>query len=211
MPHRRSLLAATALAGALALPLMPFKGENPTHSKPDEFRSAMRKLWEDHVTWTRLYIVSATANLPEKQATAERLLQNQTDLGNAIKPYYGNEAGTKLTGLLKDHIMIATELIDAAQKGENAKKDDAAKRWTQNADEIAGFLSGANPKNWPLAEMKKMMQEHLDLTTTEVVAHLQKDWTGSVAAYDRVHEQILKMADQLAMGIRNQFRAKFTD
>jgi hypothetical protein len=203
-------MIGAALLAALALPqAVSSTGFQPGNPKPDELRSAMRKLWEDHVTWTRLYIVAAAANLPEKDATAQRLMQNQTDIGNAIKPYYGDEAGGKLTTLLTEHIKIATELIDAAQKGDNAKKDDAAKRWNQNADDIAGFLSGANPKNWPLADMKKMMHDHLDLTTAEVVAQLQKDWSGSVAAYDKVHEQILKMADHLAMGIRAQFPAKF--
>ena len=174
-----------------------------------DFRAAMRKLWEDHITWTRLYIVSATADLPDKDATARRLLQNQTDIGNAIKPFYGDAAGTKLTGLLNDHITIAVDIIDAAKKGDNAKKDDAVKRWQANADDIAAFLSAANAREWPLAQTKKMMRDHLDATTAELVAHLQKDWAGDVAAYDRVHEQILTMADMLSSGIMRQFPAKF--
>ena len=198
-----ALVMTQGVPGAKAL-------DKPAYPKHDEFRGAMRKLWEDHITWTRLYIVTAIANLPEKDATAQRLLQNQTDLGNSVKPYYGDAAGSKLTGLLKGHIMIATELIGAAQKGDNAKKDDAARRWGVNADSIAAFLSNANPKNWPLADLKRMLRDHLDLTTAEVVAQLQKDWAGSIAAYDKVHEQILKMADQLSTGIRNQFRTKFT-
>lgn len=179
---------------------------------PGNFRSDMRQLWEDHVTWTRLYIVSAAANLPEKDATAKRLLRNQEDIGSAMKTFYGDAAGNKLTGLLKDHITIAVELIDAAKAGDAAaaKKDAAAKRWNANADEIATFLSGANAKNWPEAEMKKMMREHLDLTTAEVAAHLKKDFDGSVAAYDKVHTQILKMADMLSMGIAKQFPEKFS-
>jgi hypothetical protein len=117
MVTRRSVILWATLLAALALPQVVSSTGNP---KPDELRSAMRKLWEDHVTWTRLYIVAAAANLPEKDATAQRLMQNQTDLGNAIKPYYGDEAGGKLTTLLTEHIKIATELIDAAQKGDNA-------------------------------------------------------------------------------------------
>lgn len=195
------LAALLAIATAASLTAAPV-------SKSD-FRSDMRKLWEDHVTWTRLYIVSAAANLPDKEATANRLLQNQADIGKAVAGFYGEAAGTKLTALLKDHILIATQLIDAAQKGDAAKKDDAAKRWTANADDIASFLSGANAKNWPAADMKKMMREHLDLTTTEVVAQLQKDWTGSVAAYDKVHTQILHMADMLSSGIVAQYPDRF--
>lgn len=169
----------------------------------------MRQLWEDHITWTRLYIVSVTADLPDKDATTQRLLQNQTDIGNAIKPYYGEAAGTKLTGLLKSHILIAAEIIDAARKGDAAKKDNAAKRWQVNADDLAAFLNGANPKNWPLADLKRMLRSHLDLTTSEVVAHLTKDWAGDVTAYDKVHAEILTMADVLSAGIVTQFPKKF--
>ena len=175
----------------------------------DAFNAEMRKLWEDHITWTRLYIVSALGGLPDKDATAQRLLQNQTDVGNAIKPFYGDAAGTKLTALLRDHILIAAELIDAAKAGDQAKQDDATKRWFANADDIATFLNGANAKNWPLADAKKMMHDHLNLTTEEVVAHLKKDWAGSIASYDKVHTQILHMADMLSSGIEAQFPNKF--
>jgi hypothetical protein len=169
----------------------------------------MRKLWEDHITWTRLYIVNALADLPSKDQTAQRLLQNQIDIGNAVKPFYGDAAGEKLSALLKDHILTAAALIDAAKAGDTAKKEEASKRWYVNADEIASFLSGANPKNWPLPEMKSMMHKHLDLTTAEVVAGLKKDWTADISAYDEVHGQILKMADMLSGGIVKQFPNKF--
>ncbi|HEY8021778.1 MAG TPA: glycosyltransferase, partial [Thermoanaerobaculia bacterium] len=142
-------------------------------------------------------------------ATTQRLLRNQTDLGDAIKPFYGDAAGSKLTSLLRDHILIAAELIDAAKAGDSAKKESATRRWYANADDIAGFLSGANPQHWPAAATKQMMHEHLDRTTKEVVAHLQKDWTADIAAYDRVHVQILSMADMLSSGIEAQFPAKF--
>jgi hypothetical protein len=173
------------------------------------FDADMRKLWEDHVTWTRLYIVSAVAGLPDKDATAQRLLQNQTDLGDAIRPFYGDPAGDELTALLRDHILVAVELIDAAKAGDQAKQEDANARWLANADAIAAFLHGANSKNWALADAKQMMRDHLRLTTEEVVAHLGEDWAGSVAAYDEVHTQILHMADMLSSGIQKQFPSKF--
>jgi hypothetical protein len=202
-------LAVPLLLLALLAPLAPAAWAQARVDR-DAFAADMRKLWEDHATWTRLYIVSALAGLPDKDANAKRLLQNQTDLGNAIKPYYGDAAGTQLTALLRDHILIAAELIDAAKAGDKAKQDDATKRWSANADEIAGFLAKANPKSWPLADAKKMMKDHLDLTTSEVVAQLKKDWAASIAAYDEVHTQILHMADMLSSGIAAQFPAKFS-
>ncbi len=183
----------------------------PTANKTSAvaLRNDMRKLWEDHVTWTRLYIVSVAGNLPDKGPTAQRLLQNQTDIGNAIKPFYGEAAGDKLTALLKDHILIAAELLDAAKAGDTGKANDAQTRWYVNADDIAVFLNGANPKNWPLDHMKVMMKMHLDLTLEEAVAQLQGNYAASVAAYDKVHQEILEMADMLSEGIINQFPEKF--
>lgn len=184
-------------------------GDREDSMKRSAFQDAMRKLWEDHVTWTRVFIISAVADLPDKAAATDRLLQNQVDIGNAIKPYYGDAAGNKLTALLKEHITTAAEIVAAAKAGDKAKQDGATKRWYANADQIADFLSGANPKNWPQAEMRAMMHDHLDLTTKEVVARLTGDWAGDIKAYDDVHQQILHMADGLSTGIINQFPKKF--
>ena len=180
-----------------------------TKNSQAAFQAAMRKLWEDHITWTRVFIISAAADLPDKGAATERLLQNQVDIGNAIKPYYGDAAGEKLTALLKEHITTAAEVVTAAKANDTAKMEDANRRWFANADAIAAFLSGANPKNWPAAEMKQMMHDHLNLTTNEVQARLKGNWAADIAAYDQVHGQILRMADMLSAGIIRQFPKKF--
>src|SRR6476660_4565545 len=75
-----------------------------TSAAASELRTNMRKLWEDHITWTRNVICCLVDNLPGSDQAVKRLLKNQDDIGNAIKPYYGNDAGTKLTALLHDHI-----------------------------------------------------------------------------------------------------------
>src|SRR5688572_12232224 len=97
------LFFALLLAVVPALSVLP-RAEAHGPSSGDNaaaFRSAMRVLWEDHITWTRLYLVSAIAGLPDTQATAERLLRNQADIGNAVKSFYGEAGGTKLTVLLR--------------------------------------------------------------------------------------------------------------
>jgi len=172
-------------------------------------RQDMRKLWEDHVTWTRLAIISLTTDSPDTQATVGRLLQNQSDIGNAIKPFYGKAAGAKLTALLREHILIAADLIAAAKSGDQEAVASQQARWQANADEIAAFLSSANPRSWRPAEMRTMMRSHLRLTTNEVVARLTKNWSADVGAYDRIHVQILHMADMLSDGLVAQFPARF--
>jgi hypothetical protein len=181
----------------------------PKKIDPLVFRQAVRKLWEDHVTWTRVYIIAALAGLPEADAAAQRLLQNQVDIGNAIKPFYGDQAGDQLTALLKDHILIAADLLAAAKSGDTAKFEEANARWYDNANQIASFLNSANRNSWSLSEMQAMMKDHLDLTLQEAVARLNQDWQGDVAAYDEIHGQILHMADMLADGIINQFPKNF--
>jgi hypothetical protein len=178
-------------------------------SKELALRQDMRKLWEDHVTWTRVAVISLTTGSPDTEATVGRLLRNQTDIGNAIKPFYGVAAGKQLTGLLREHILIAGDLIAAAKKGDQAAVASQQARWTTNADEIATLLSQANPRFWKLATMKSMMHAHLRLTTDEVVARLQKRWAADVRAYDRIHVQILHMADMLSDGIVKQFAGRF--
>jgi hypothetical protein len=169
----------------------------------------MRKLWEDHVTWTRLAIVTFADGSAGFDATAARLLQNQTDIGNAVKPFYGAPAGNRLTALLHDHITIAVELLQDAKAGDTAAFDAANTRWYANANDIADFLSAANPRFWPQATMRAAMKTHLDQTLAEAVAELGADYPGSVTAYDAIHQHILDMADLLSAGIFRQFPGRF--
>lgn len=173
------------------------------------FHDDMRKLWTEHVIWTRNYIISFAADLPDKDVIAERLLRNQDDIGTAIKQFYGEDAGNNLTKLLKEHIHQAIDILVAAKSGDKGQTDAAIAKWYQNADQISAFLSGANAKNWPLNDMKKHMRMHLDTTLEEAVARLKGDWVADVRAYDKVYDVILGLADTLSSGIVAQFPAKF--
>jgi hypothetical protein len=110
------------------------------------FHDQMRKLWEDHVTWTRLAIVTFADRSPGFDATAARLLQNQTDIGNAIALFYGTAAGQQLSNLLHDHITIAVALLQDARAGDTAAFGSDKASWYANANQIADFLSAANPR-----------------------------------------------------------------
>lgn len=194
------LAAGTAGAGPQA---------EPSTAKVVALHEAMDRLWTDHVTWTRLVIVDFAAGAPNLKPDLDRLLRNQADIGNAIKPFYGAAAGTQLTRLLRTHIMEAVPVLSAAKAGQKAKLATALKAWYANAHQIAAFLAKANPKSWPLPAMTKMMNTHLRLTTNEAAAHLKGQWQASIAAYDQVRAEILMMADMLAEGIIEQFPARF--
>src|SRR5262245_3085670 len=168
-------------------------------------RLALRKLWSDHVIWTREYIISAVRG-PQgaADAAAVRLLRNQDDIGNAIVPFYGQAAGDRLTDLLKQHIVIAVELVAAAKAGDSPKFGEEDARWTANAGEIADFLASANPF-WPRADVMDLLAQHLKLTKDEAVAVLQDDHATSIAVFDDIFNEILVLADALHDGLAAQF------
>jgi len=204
--HRGVVALAFVAAAACATAAMSTKTTASPASA--QLHDAMRKLWSDHVFWTREFIVDAAAGSPELQNTTNRLLQNQNDIGNAIVPYYGASAGSQLTNLLRQHILIAADLVNAAKANDQAKVADADRRWHANADDIATFLSGANP-NWPKATVLNMLNQHLALTTQEATAQLQSRWADSQASFDQIYPQILGMADALSDGVVKQFPSRF--
>ena len=200
--------SASPVATAAVEPAADPRHEASASSAAVELRQDMRKLWEDHVTWTRQFIVSAIAELPDTDAAAGRLLQNQADIGAAIATFYGGEAGSHLTELLRGHILVAADLVAAAKAGDTAALEQQQADWDANAVEIAEFLAAANPA-WPVDTLIDMMREHLDGTVAEAVARLDGDWEADIAAYDRVHTHILLMADALTAGIIQQFPQQF--
>jgi type VI protein secretion system component VasK len=210
-----TLSTFVAVAIAAAVPLAPVTSHaSPRHEAPTSSEAAstlkqdLRKLWTDHVVWTRGYIIAAVADQPDVQSAASRLMKNQEDIGKAIAQFYGEAAGQQLTTLLKEHISIAVDLIKAAKTGDKAAQQQADTKWQQNAVQIADLLSKANP-NWPRTTLVDLMKEHLSTTTAEVVARLNKNWDADVQAFDAVYEHILKMSDALSDGIIKQFPDKF--
>jgi len=203
MLHRIRLTAI--LIGLLLVPNVAWAASK------SEFHDAMRRLWADHVSYTRLFIVSAAAGSADKDATAQRLLQNQTDIGNAVVAFYGRDAGNKLTALLRDHILIAANIVTAAKAGDNAKVTSENKRWHDNATDIAKFLHGANPKHWPEAALQSALFMHLDQTIAEATNQLKGNHAASMKDYDRAMDHMLMVADTLSDGIIAQFPSKFSN
>jgi hypothetical protein len=204
------LLAAAALAGPVA-PAMAHGSDDARALTPKQlaFHDGMRRLWEDHITWTRLAIVSFAGGLPDLRATETRLLANQADIGNAVKPYYGRAAGDKLTALLRAHILGAVAVLQAAKAGDQASVAKALAAWYANGNQIADFLHAANPRQWSKADMRAMMKAHLDETLKEAQDRLAGNFGADIADYESVHHHILEMADMLSTGIMRQFPGRF--
>ena len=135
-------------------------------------------------------------------------MKNQEDIGNAIKPFYGEQAGNQLTLQLKDHILIAVDLLEAAKAENNTALEEIEEKWYTNADQIATFLSEANP-NWTKEDMLNMVNEHLSLTKTEAVARLTGDYATDVVTFDALYQHAVSMGDEFTIGIVKQFQEQF--
>ena len=174
-----------------------------------DFKIMNRKLWSDHVTWTRMYIISALANLKDTNDAAERLLRNQQEIGNSIKPFYGEAAGNKLAELLKQHILLAVKIVDYAKAGNKEQLVVEEKKWFANADDIAAFLSSANP-NLSKKAVTDMLYAHLKVTKQEVVYRLEGNYKSDIDAYEIILDDILRMSDAISEAIVKQFPNRFT-
>jgi hypothetical protein len=190
------------------VPSFAASANNLDETKVTELRIGLHDLWVEHVVWTRQYIVAAAADSPDASFAAERLLTNQDEIGDAIKPYYGDEAGAQLTILLKDHILIAVNLLEAAKAGDAEAVEEIEENWYANGDDIATFLSEANP-NWTKEDMVSMINEHLTLTKTEAVARLTGDYATDVETFDALYVHGVSMADAFTDGIVKQFEEQF--
>lgn len=182
--------------------------ENPTNNSLCNLKMQERKLWIDHVLWTRNFIISDLASLEDKDIVLERLLKNQDDIGDSIKPFYGEDAGNKLSALLREHIVIAGQVVDAAKANNKTDLEKYNKLWYENADQIADFLSSANP-NYSNKVLKDMLHTHLELTTNEAVTRIKKDWKSDIAEYDKGEDHMIHFSDILIDGISKQFPEKF--
>jgi hypothetical protein len=193
-------LMASAVIPALAQPLIAKKTSSQIYH--DEWR----KLWEDHITWTRVVIISILDNLDGTPAYTERLLQNYEDMETALKPYYGDEAEV-LGDLIKDHLVIAAQILQALDAGQPT--DALVASWYANGNDIAVQMNKMNPAYWPLAETQQMWKEHLDATIAEALDHHNGNFTAEVADYDRIHDLALEMADFISYGVMQQFHNQF--
>ncbi len=168
----------------------------------------MRLLWEQHIYWTRMAILSIAYSLPDENFVTNRLLRNPKDFEAALKPFYGELIASQFANLFTSHFTIASELVKAAKANDSAAAADAEKRWYANADQIAAFLGSINPY-WSAQEWQKMLYNHLAMTKTEAVDILTQKYADGINVFENIEKEALEMADMMTQGIVRQFPQYF--
>ena len=152
--------------------------------------------------------ISIVFNLPDINVTVGRLLQNATHMGLSLEPFYGEDAVKKYSALIKEHLVIAADLVKAAKAGDQNAATAIEKKWYANGDEIVAFLTSINPYI-DKEEFRKMFYEHLSLTKAEALAFLNKDYEAGVKLYDKIEKEALEMSDMITNAIVKQFPQVF--
>lgn len=203
---------AAAPANAVAVPMKATAGHHAAgpvkRLRTTDVRATMRTLWAQHMAWTYATVVAFAGDSESLDATVTRLLKNQADIGNAVKPFYGAKAGNRLTKLLKEHITGAVPVLAAAKAGDQNRLRQAVKAWHANAWQIADLLAGANP-HWKRPAMRKMMKGHIDQTVAYAGDVLAGEWAKAITDYDTADAHMVHMADMLTKGLVKQFPKKF--
>ncbi len=179
-------------------------GNSVNCSKQIDLINTFRKLWTQHIMWTRSFIISTASNLGDLQLVTKRLLRNPGDFANELRQFYGNDVAKKFEALFTDHLLIAARLVNHAKNGDMEDVKDDRKKWYENADEIADFLASINPY-WSKREWQAMMYDHLKMTENEATKRLTSQYAADIAQYDDIENGALKMADSMANGITKQF------
>ena len=154
--------------------------------------------------WTRMLLISIAENLKDLEATQTRLLRNPKDIANIFRPYFGNNVASEIQRLLTEHLVIGKDLIVALKNKNQEQANALSTKWYQNADRMAEAFSAINPF-YPIEEVRRMLYEHLRLTTEEVNARLRGDYAADINAYDMVQKEILRMSEFFVNGIVRQF------
>lgn len=183
---------------------LPPKQAQPEQLSILDINNEFQRLWFEHIIWTKIVITSMANNSNDTQIVTARLLKNPDDFKDLFTYFYGPEVGTKFGNLLKEHLIIAADLVNAAKRNDTNAMAMIERKWYQNADDIAKLLSSINP-NWTENEIKQMMYAHLNLVKQEAVAILTNNYAEMISIFDKMEEQALNMSDMFFEGIVKQF------
>ena len=164
----------------------------------------MNLVWEQHIMWTRMLLISIAENLKDLDATQARLLRNPKDIADVFRRFYGIAVANRIQQLLTEHLVIGKDLIVALKNKNQEQATILNTKWYQNADEMAEAFSSINPF-YPKEEIQNMLYEHLRLTTNEVNNRLQGNYVEDINSYDMVQREILKISEFFVNGIVKQF------
>lgn len=187
------------------------QSSSPTNSSSPaliELSTTSSQLLGDRIFWTRMYLIDVMSNNGFADADLSRLMNNQEDIGNVIKPYYGEKASNIVTNFLKKDISDMVTFVDATKVQDTRAQAKANNDWHTNANQTTDFLARENT-NFSVTDMHFMVKSYLDMTQQEIKDIVGKKYDASISDFDIMRNNMTQVADALASGIRQQFPERF--
>jgi hypothetical protein len=201
-------LAALGLAGTFTQAAVAGHAHDAVTApdKAAQTQDALRDLWVGHAFWVRNVAVETLAgNAAAAQAAEAQVVANAKQIAGAIEPFYGKAAADKLFGQLAGHYGAVKEYLGATTP---AAQEAAWQKIGSNAEEIAVFLSGANP-NLPIDTLRSLLVAHGGHHVEQIRQLRAKDYAGEAKTWEAMKQHMYVIADALTGAIAKQFPAKF--
>jgi hypothetical protein len=208
-------IMAGALALALAGAAVPMLTATPALAATDapapaapKLHATMRELWQGHAETTREYALAVKAgDTAAEKKSADAVVANAKKIADAVGSFYGEAAGKKMLELLAGHWGAVKALTDAQKKNDTAGVTKAMSDMSANADEIAKFLSGANP-NLPESAVKGLLVAHAAHHQALTGEIMKGDTANAAKTWSAMQAHMNTIADALSDGIAKQFPQK---
>jgi hypothetical protein len=173
-----------------------------------ELARTMQRLWADHAMWARQYIIAAVDERPEAPEAAARWLRVGDDIGRELEQHYPRRTARRVAKLLRQHVMVAVDLIDAARNVDKVKCMDIDDVWWNNGEDLVDELCARN-EAWSRAELLAQWDAMRQQTKDVLAARLEQNFDKDVDAFDQMLTTTTNFADTIADGILRQFADKF--
>ncbi len=210
------VILVRAMIGMLGALLVPGIGRaaGPVSSadqslRADELRGVMRKLWQDRSIYTRAVAIGVAADLPDLVRSHQRLVRNQVDIGDAVRPYFGDMMADVFTALLQEEVNRACAAFTAAKSGDPARREAAETAWRGAAADVASFVSAVDSSAGSQDTLVGMVSRLVDATAAQMHCRLKGDWTGDLAAFEMARQYARITADALSLSIAHQCAEQF--
>ena len=174
-----------------------------------ETKAPLRDLWGRHIFWIRNVVLDNATNNPAARDAAEKqVVANAKQIANTITPFYGEAASAKLFTLLAGHYGAVKEYSEGTIAGSKRQQDAALAHLASHADEIAVFLSGANP-NLPKDTVRGLIAAHGAHHVAQITQFQEKDYAHEAETWQVMRQHVNVIADALTTALAKQFPGKF--
>ena len=181
------------------------KDQEPISALQVDLTSTLRKLFTDHAVYTKFVINAIIDGTADIKALLPRLMQNQVDIGDQLKPIIGNKSSV-LIKLLQKHIELAGATVtEIAQDSTYFDSDvvsdsiqEAINNQLWNGNQVASFLSALNSEVLGKEMVESMFQQHNMFVVMMAMKRKEKDYVQELVLYDAYYNQILEMSDAIS-------------